>query len=450
MDLRKHSRLLGKELNNLLADIEKGIGIEVSELPPKQLIPIGARFLLKESGVTKEYIKLNDGEYHLLGGGGSGTDAREIQLQKSVTHIQWRYEGETTWTDLVALSEITGETGATGATGLQGEQGIPGTPGDDGQEIQLRVDSGYIQWKYENDISWTNLIAQTELKGDTGETGSAGQGIDHVSFTSSTGTGQGEPGETDTYTVWGDAGETINLGTFTVYNGDDGSGSGLTDAPSDGKTYGRKDANWVEVVTGVSPYERIADYIEVDASNLLTVHSERVLWTAASSQTYYMYKDFGVDNFDADFEINFTFYWLSLSANTSVNYMLLLTRNTGTLPTLSAANEDLLTVFFNKTAGGAITLGIRELNGGAIATTTDTTLTTNTFYFATLDRDESIGTYGQLRLRVYSDYTRSTLIATLTLSLSEKQDFRYLELSSTAGAAGAAYGLIEDIEIVSA
>jgi hypothetical protein len=62
MDLRKHSRLLGKELNNLLADIEKGIGIEVSELPPKQLIPIGARFLLKESGVTKEYIKLNDGD----------------------------------------------------------------------------------------------------------------------------------------------------------------------------------------------------------------------------------------------------------------------------------------------------------------------------------------------------------------------------------------------------
>ena len=218
MDLRKHSRLLGKELNNLLADIEKGIGIEVSELPPKQLIPIGARFLLNESGVTKEYIKLNDGEYHLLGGGGSSTDAREIELQKSATHIQWRYEGETTWTDLVALSEITGPTGATGTAGTNGVDGT------DGQEVQLRVDSGYIQWKYEDDVSWTNLVLLEDLKGDTGETGAAGQSIHHTSFTSTTAISgfPNEPGETDTYTVWGDEEETINLGTFTVYNGDDG------------------------------------------------------------------------------------------------------------------------------------------------------------------------------------------------------------------------------------
>lgn len=49
-----------------------------------------------------------------------------------------------------------------------------------------------------------------------------GQGIDHVSFTSTTGEGQGEPGETDTYTVWGDFDETINLGSFTVTNGANG------------------------------------------------------------------------------------------------------------------------------------------------------------------------------------------------------------------------------------
>lgn len=59
--------------------------------------------------------------------------------------------------------------------------------------------------------------------------GEDGQGIDHTSFTSSTGGGVvGEPGETDTYTVWGDVGETINLGTFEVYNG--------TNAPAEGDT----------------------------------------------------------------------------------------------------------------------------------------------------------------------------------------------------------------------
>lgn len=66
------------------------------------------------------------------------------------------------------------------------------------------------------------------LCGEDGVDGVDGQGVDHVSFTSSTGSGQGEPGETDTYTVWGDVAETINLGTFEVYNG--------TNAPAGGDT----------------------------------------------------------------------------------------------------------------------------------------------------------------------------------------------------------------------
>jgi hypothetical protein len=84
-----------------------------------------------------------------------------------------------------------------GAQGAQGGQGIPGLPGTDGAD------------------------------GQDGQDGADGQGIDHVSFTSSTGGGgAGQEGETDTYTVWGDVGETINLGTFLVYNGADGAGGG--------------------------------------------------------------------------------------------------------------------------------------------------------------------------------------------------------------------------------
>lgn len=63
----------------------------------------------------------------------------------------------------------------------QGLQGIQGLPGVDGQDI-----------------------------------------IHHVSRT----LGDGSAGTTDTYTVWGDLDETINLGTFLVYNGTDGQVSG--------------------------------------------------------------------------------------------------------------------------------------------------------------------------------------------------------------------------------
>jgi len=44
-----------------------------------------------------------------------GIDGREIELQKSLTHIQWRYVGES-WFDLVALSDITGPQGAPAIT----------------------------------------------------------------------------------------------------------------------------------------------------------------------------------------------------------------------------------------------------------------------------------------------------------------------------------------------
>lgn len=52
-----------------------------------------------------------------------------------------------------------------------------------------------------------------------------GESVDHIGRTTGTGAG----GTADTYTVWGDSGETINLGTFDVYNGQDGGGATIND-----------------------------------------------------------------------------------------------------------------------------------------------------------------------------------------------------------------------------
>lgn len=45
--------------------------------------------------------------------GADGEPSEPIELQKSETHIQWKYESEggESWRDLVALSEISGEMG---------------------------------------------------------------------------------------------------------------------------------------------------------------------------------------------------------------------------------------------------------------------------------------------------------------------------------------------------
>lgn len=89
-------------------------------------------------------LRLLSGETELSrvtirGGSGSGADAREIELQKSATAIQWHYVGDETWNDLIALTEITGARGEPGpkgdpgATGEKGEQGIQGPAGPQGE-----------------------------------------------------------------------------------------------------------------------------------------------------------------------------------------------------------------------------------------------------------------------------------------------------------------------------
>lgn len=78
--------------------------------------------------------------------GGGGTDAREIELRKSETAIQWHYVGEETWKDLVQLEEITGKPGKDGIAPHIGDNGnwyIGGTDtgqkatGEDGETPEI-------------------------------------------------------------------------------------------------------------------------------------------------------------------------------------------------------------------------------------------------------------------------------------------------------------------------
>lgn len=111
----------------------------------------------------------------------AGSDGREVQLQKSATHVQWRYSNQLTWTDLIALTDLQG------SQGLQGIQGIPGptgTAGENGKQVELQKTVTHIQWRYTGE-TWNNLVALSEITGATGLTGPQGiQGI------------QGVPGQT--------------------------------------------------------------------------------------------------------------------------------------------------------------------------------------------------------------------------------------------------------------
>ena len=94
--------------------------------------------------------------------GKDGINAKNIEVQRAETHIQWRYEGDE-WQNLVAIADITGPVGQ------------KGTDGSDGKTPEFRVNENTLQWRYVGDEIWLNLYDLTALKGADGIDGAAGK-----------------------------------------------------------------------------------------------------------------------------------------------------------------------------------------------------------------------------------------------------------------------------------
>ena len=93
--------------------------------------------------------------------GKDGSNAKNIEVQRAETHIQWRYEGGE-WQNLVSIADITGPTGQKGADGANGK-----TP-------EFRVNESTLQWRYTGDEIWLNLYDLSILKGLDGADGKDG------------------------------------------------------------------------------------------------------------------------------------------------------------------------------------------------------------------------------------------------------------------------------------
>ena len=120
-----------------------------------------------------------------------------------------------------------GDMGAQGPRGFTGDTGPVGPAGVDGENLTVEQISyngdGSFTWQFSDGTSYIT----PNLRGPKGDTGSPGvkgdQGVS-VHHIKGTGTTDSEGdfatfGEIDTYTVYGDAAETINLGYFRVNNG---------------------------------------------------------------------------------------------------------------------------------------------------------------------------------------------------------------------------------------
>lgn len=109
-----------------------------------------------------QYARRNSA-WVVVSGGGTG-DGREVELQASATHIQWRYVGDAAWIDLIALSELEGPAGPQGATGATGVAGA------NGLSIEYQWQGTQLGIRLQGEVAYTYV----DLKGDTGATGPQG------------------------------------------------------------------------------------------------------------------------------------------------------------------------------------------------------------------------------------------------------------------------------------
>lgn len=149
---------------NKLEKVAKDNVDKVNKIPAKSIVEGGKLYLAKADGT-----KLDSGTA-LPTSSGTVTDGKEIELQKSTTHIQWRYVGDTNWINLVALSDLKGAKGEKGATGATPNLKI-------GTVTTLESGSNAtasITGTTENPL--LNLSIPKGAKGDKGDTGASSEG----------------------------------------------------------------------------------------------------------------------------------------------------------------------------------------------------------------------------------------------------------------------------------
>ncbi len=114
--------------------------------------------------------------------GPAGKDGKSVKIAVNNGTIQWRYSDNSNgWQNIIAISQLKGAAGDPGATPSIGQDGYWYISGKStniravAREVQLQVTADYIQWRLEGDTDWTNLIALSAIRGEKGEPGTKGE-----------------------------------------------------------------------------------------------------------------------------------------------------------------------------------------------------------------------------------------------------------------------------------
>lgn len=170
-------------------------------------------------------------------------------------------------------------------------------------------------------------------------------------------------------------------------------------------------------------------YTETDTSSRLTVAATTLtIANLDTDEDMRLYSDFTADYFDGDFE-----HTLKINVTTGTGaeacYVWALTNAVSNpIGTLITANTDLIALEW---LNGALVLV--ERNNTVSTSDTSSALSLSTSYYLRVVRDEAVGTYGTLYCYIYTDPEYTVLVDTLTVTLTETKDWRYLWACSSVG-----------------
>lgn len=187
--------------------------------------------------------------------------------------------------------------------------------------------------------------------------------------------------------------------------------------------------NQIPVSYASPAYEDFTTYTKVDLNSHISKTSSRVTFTTLlRSESAYVYKDKDVGHFSGDFEHLIEAMLTDKSLGTGYtpkSFIWLLGQAIGDYLTVEGSN--VLAVSLDASSATVVTIGLWEYYAEAPSyTDVSISLSYYTQYYLTIERDESIGTYGRLYCYIRTGSHSGSLVDTLQLDLHGKEDFQYI------------------------
>ncbi|MDE6241988.1 MAG: hypothetical protein K2M08_06190 [Anaeroplasmataceae bacterium] len=102
-------------------------------------------------------------------------DNRNMELNVSSTNIQWKYKNDLSWTNSIATEDLIGIEARASDTHIQWKRKCDTewtsirafnelSGYSDGRVPQVKIESGYIRWRFDEDDSWNLLVSVSSLK----------------------------------------------------------------------------------------------------------------------------------------------------------------------------------------------------------------------------------------------------------------------------------------------